>query len=173
MEKTLKKAIEESGNRLHLRVADLLTKGGWTVQLSPYYVDELTTAPREIDIIASRRIPHTIATASEKTNVLFFFEHLQLDKWFDVEKVVYDDGTLPGKPAPDIYLRVAQKLGLNPNDCIVVEDAQSGIKSAESAGIGKIVALGPQERHTQLLQLKGVDEVISNLSELSRDNFEL
>lgn len=76
MQETLKKVIEESGNRLHLRVADLLTKGEWTVQLSPYYVDELTTAPREIDIIASRRIPVNDSFVHEKD---YFWIHLIIE----------------------------------------------------------------------------------------------
>ncbi|MFO0703198.1 MAG: HAD family phosphatase [Patescibacteria group bacterium] len=49
-----------------------------------------------LDFLKSKKIPHTIATASEISNVKFFFEHLQLEKWFDFEKVVYDDGTFLG-----------------------------------------------------------------------------
>lgn len=39
-----------------------------------------------------------------------------------------------GKPAPDIYLLACQKLGLNPQECIALEDSPTGIKSAYSAG---------------------------------------
>lgn len=39
-----------------------------------------------------------------------------------------------GKPAPDIYLYAAEKLGLRPQECIALEDSQNGIKSASSAG---------------------------------------
>lgn len=38
------------------------------------------------------------------------------------------------KPAPDIYLKAAENLGLNPGECLVVEDAVSGIKAAKKAG---------------------------------------
>ena len=67
-----------------------------------------------LDFLAARQIPRTIATASEKTNLGFFVAHLHLDRWFDVGLIVYDDGSRPGKPAPDIYLQAAQNLGLAP-----------------------------------------------------------
>jgi beta-phosphoglucomutase-like phosphatase (HAD superfamily) len=57
-----------------------------------------------LETLERRNIPRTIATSSEITNLNFFIEHLRLDRWFDVAKIVYDDGIRRGKPAPDIYL---------------------------------------------------------------------
>lgn len=56
MEAELKTRIKESGNNLHLDVADFLKRKGWLVDISPYYCDEFTDRPREVDIIATRRI---------------------------------------------------------------------------------------------------------------------
>ena len=39
-----------------------------------------------------------------------------------------------GKPEPDIYVFAAEKLGLEPSECLALEDSQNGIKSASSAG---------------------------------------
>lgn len=39
-----------------------------------------------------------------------------------------------GKPAPDIYLKAAEMLGLSPQNCVALEDSPNGIKSASSAG---------------------------------------
>ena len=119
-----------------------------------------------LDFLVQRKIPHTIATASEITNLRFFFEHLRLDTWFEFDAVVYDDGTIPGKPSPDIYLKAARNLNLNPVHCMVIEDATSGIKAAHTAGIGWIVALGRKDKHEALAKLEGVDQVISELGEL-------
>lgn len=113
-------------------------------------------------------IPHTIATASGRANVDFFVTHLRLGRWFDINRIVYDDGNGPGKPAPDIYLRAANSLGLDPGHCVVVEDSRSGIEAAHRAGIGYIVALGPTRAHEQLARLPGVDEVIENLGQFPR-----
>lgn len=123
-------------------------------------------ATQFLDYLKSHQIPRTIATASEKDNVDFFVTHLHLDRWFDVSKIVYNDGILPGKPEPDIYLKACANLDLEPNDCIVIEDAKSGIQSARVAGIGKIIALGPKSKHKALLTLEGVSEVVEDLSQI-------
>jgi beta-phosphoglucomutase-like phosphatase (HAD superfamily) len=128
-------------------------------------------APELLDFLAAHGIPRTIATASEKTNLEFFARHLSLAKWFDLDKIVYDDGTRPGKPAPDIYLQAASNLGLPPAQCMVVEDSRSGIAAAYAAGIGHIVALGPADRHGELARLAGVDRVVDSLWELPRELF--
>ena len=86
-------------------------------------------------------LPFTIATGSYKPNVDFYFSHLGLAKWFDINNVIYDDGTYPGKPFPDIFLKAASKIGVKPSECVVFEDSYAGIRSAVSAGIGRIVTV--------------------------------
>jgi beta-phosphoglucomutase-like phosphatase (HAD superfamily) len=120
-----------------------------------------------LDRLVARSIPRTIATASGRANLDFFHRYLHLDRWFDPGLIVYDDGTLPGKPAPDVYLRAAWNLGLAPGVCVVVEDSLSGIQAAHAAGIGRVVALGPAERHSTLACLAGVDLVVESLAELA------
>lgn len=122
-----------------------------------------------LDWLADHAIPRTIATASERTNLDFFIEHLGLARWFDVEKIVFDDGIRPGKPAPDIYLEAAKALALPPEACVVIEDAVAGLKAATEAGIGQVLALGPQGAHARLANLPGVNRVISDLTAFPRD----
>jgi HAD superfamily hydrolase (TIGR01509 family) len=86
-------------------------------------------------------IPFTIATGSYLPNVQFYFSHLHLEKWFRFDDVIYDDGTYPGKPSPDIFLKAAEKIGVKPADCLVFEDSYAGIRSAVAAGIGRIVTV--------------------------------
>ncbi len=119
-----------------------------------------------LDRLAAVGIPRTIATASGRSNVDFFVEHLALERWFDPARIVYDDGTLPGKPAPDLYLRAARVLGQSPGCCLVVEDSRAGIEAARRAGIGCLVALGPRWRHESLRRLPGVHRVVESLEEL-------
>ncbi len=131
--------------------------------------DEFKLSPGAVgllDALAARGIPRTIATASGKENLDFFFENLHLDRWFDRRCTVYDDGSRPGKPAPDIYLQAAQRLRLDPSDSVVVEDSLSGIQSAQSAGIGYIIALGPVNENDFLSGLDGVDQVVENLARI-------
>ena len=124
-----------------------------------------------LDYLCENKIPHTIATMSEGVNVNFFIKGFGLDRWFDVEKIVYDDGTIPGKPAPDIYLKAAKKLNLLPEQCIVVEDAVSGIKAAKNAGIGYIVAIASLESKELYKNMSEVNEIISDYSQFNRELF--
>ena len=116
-----------------------------------------------LDYLVAHDIPRTIATGSEKSNLDFFVEHFLLRKWFDSKQIIFDDGSRPGKPAPDMYLDAASKLEIEPAQCIVVEDSDSGIEAAYAAGIGYIIALGPANTHHSLTKLKGVNRVVESL----------
>ncbi|MCU0514901.1 MAG: HAD family phosphatase [Anaerolineae bacterium] len=132
---------------------------GEQFRLSPGAVDLL-------DALAARGIPRTIATASGWPNVAFFIEHLALARWFTPASIVYDDGQRPGKPAPDLFLAAAQRLGLAAAQCVIVEDSVSGLAAAHAAGGGWVVALGPAAAQPRLAALPGVHQVITQLSEL-------
>ena len=117
-----------------------------------------------LNYLKESNIPRTIATMREKDNVDFYKKEFHLEKWFDVEKIVYSDGIIPGKPAPDIYLIAAKRLGLDPQNCIVVEDAISGINAAKNAGIGKVVAIASMEKPDFYSDL-GVDLIITDFKD--------
>ena len=94
----------------------------------------------------------------------FYIEHFKLANWFDTDKIVYSDGKIKGKPAPDIYQIAAEKLGLAPLDCVVVEDAVSGIEAAKAASIGKIVAIASMEPVDLYKNIRAVDLIIKDFS---------
>ena len=94
-----------------------------------------------LDRLSQNAVPMTIATSSDRENLDFYFHSFDLSRWFQKESCIYEDGSFPGKPAPDIYLRAAQKLGVSPENCTVFEDAVSGIRAAQNAGIGEIIAV--------------------------------
>lgn len=114
-------------------------------------------------------IPRTIATSSGITNVRFFIQHLHLDRWFDVERFIYDDGLRAGKPAPDMYLAAARNIGIEPSHGVVVEDAVSGVAAAQAAGIGYIVGIGSSASHARLLESEGAVVVIESLRDFPRE----
>ena len=121
-----------------------------------------------LDELKEQNIPRTIATMSEWDNVEFYIKEFQLEKWFDLDKIVYSDGTIPGKPAPDIFQIAAQKIGLTPKDCIVFEDAIAGIKSAHSAGIGKIIAVASLEPLDFYKKIPEIESIITNFDDFDR-----
>ena len=64
-----------------------------------------------------------------------------ISDWFD--EVVTADDVSEGKPAPDIFLRAAKLLGVNPVMCLALEDAPSGILAAQRAGMEVIAIPSP------------------------------
>ncbi len=124
-----------------------------------------------LDWLCVNNIPRTIATMSEWDNVAFYIENFKLERWFDLDKIVYSDGKIPGKPAPDIYEIAAFNLGLKPEDCVVIEDAISGINSAKAAKIGKIIAISSVEPVEYYEKIDGVSEIIQSFDEIDRSIF--
>lgn len=109
-----------------------------------------------LDTAKEKRIPMTIATGSEINNLKFFFEKLELSRWFDFDRVVYDDGSFPGKPAPDTYIRAAKVLDFLPSECLVFEDSYSGVLSAHNAGIGRIAVVNERADASSYESVGGV-----------------
>lgn len=122
-----------------------------------------------LDYLQQKSTPMTIATSSELSNLRFFYKYLDLAKWFDFDLVAYDDGTVRGKPEPDLYLKAAANLNLRTADCAVVEDSRSGILAAHNAGIGRIIAIGPLPKHAELSELSGVSATIVDFFDLLKD----
>ena len=117
-----------------------------------------------LDDLKERKLPLTIATATIKEKVDFYFDTFALDRWFDPDKVVFDDGSFPGKPEPDIFLHAARKLGVPPEECLVIEDAYSGLRAANSANIGMIIAIDPFFKNRETFQKENLckDGVITD-----------
>lgn len=70
-----------------------------------------------------------------------------------------------GKPAPDVFLLCANRLGVEPNDCIVFEDSDNGIIAGHKAGmkcigVPDIVDFKEETKKLMLLQLKSLDEAM-------------
>lgn len=122
-------------------------------------------------LLEKNNIRKTIATSSPLMNIKFYYRHLKLSRWFPLRKIIYDTGQFPGKPAPDIYLLAAKKIRLPPSRLIVVEDASSGVESAQRAGIGKVIALAGTNNLTALQKQKP-DKIIKNLGQISLSDFE-
>ena len=121
-----------------------------------------------LDYLKENHIPRTIATMSEWDNVEFYIKEFHLEKWFDIDKIVYSDGTIPGKPAPDIFQIAAKRIELEPKDCVVIEDAIAGIESAKAAGIGKIVAIASLEPISFYENMTGLHQIIKTFKEFDK-----
>ncbi len=74
--------------------------------------------------------------------------------------VVSSEDVSRGKPAPDPYLAAADRLGVDPAACVVLEDSDNGIRAARAAGVGAVVGIG-----TSALG-QGCDVVVADLTHL-------
>ena len=118
--------------------------------------------------LRDRHIPMTIATASPKSNVEYYIKKFRLEKWFTPDKIVFNDGTIPGKPNPDLYRLAAKAIQVEPEQCIVFEDSVSGIQAAYRAGSRKIVAIVRNGPKAPFEDLPGVCDVISCFPQFDR-----
>ena len=85
-----------------------------------------------LEKVEKARIPRAIATSAPRANVDFTLEKTGIGKYF--ETILDDSFVTAGKPNPQIYLKSAAALGLEPTDCIVFEDSLSGVKAGKRAG---------------------------------------
>ncbi len=88
-----------------------------------------------------------VGTAGDQHNIAFALEHLALDE--APHAIVGGDEGLPGKPEPAIFLEVARRLNVEPQRCVVFEDAPLGIEAARRAGM-RAVAVCTGHRPAEL-----------------------
>lgn len=141
----------ESLNRLLKgRVIDEETAQAWMERKNSYYRAMLETIsqddllPGAAELIAeARQAGLKVALVSASRNAPDVVSRLGIAGQFDV--IATGGDVSRQKPAPDLFLKAARDLDLAPGQCLVVEDAESGIEAAKAAGMVS-VGLGPEER---------------------------
>lgn len=73
--------------------------------------------------VASNSIRKTVQTMMEKSSLLKYLEFF-----------LSNDDVQEGKPSPEIYLKAMQQLNLKPEECLIIEDNENGIKAARASG---------------------------------------
>ena len=116
-----------------------------------------------LDLLVDNGVNIAIATASMKPNVDWYIKTFHLDKWFPLERIIYDDGTLTkGKPDPMIYDRAIACLDATPEECVVFEDAKAGLLSARSANVKYVVAIAPGDKKETVRKYGTADYIIDD-----------
>lgn len=104
----------------------------------------------------------SVGSSGCRENIALTWEKCGLERWF--EAAVCANDVTHCKPSPEIFLTAAKRLGLQPDECIVFEDAVSGVEAAKAAGM-KVVTITttlPRER----LEEVGADLVIYSFDEV-------
>ena len=127
-------------------------------------LDKVTLKEGFEDFVKSLRengIKTALATSNGWWIVGEVFEKLKLDNFFDV--VTTGEEVEHKKPDPDLFLVTAEKLSVEPDECLVIEDAASGIEAAHQAGM-KVAVLARDKKHAA--SLKGAEKIVFGYDEL-------
>jgi HAD superfamily hydrolase (TIGR01509 family) len=124
-------------------------------------LDGLETFLKQIQIAGH---PVAIGTSAPRANVDFTLTHTSLTHFFPV---ILDEAFVNhGKPHPEIYLKVAAALNMDPGNCIVFEDSLSGVAAGKAAGC-KVV--GVTTTHTPE-ELASTDFIIDDFLDLNPES---
>ena len=109
--------------------------------------------------------------ASSSRNCKLILELAKLEDLFEtrVDGEVSIEMGLKGKPNPDIFTTAADNLGLHPHDCVVVEDAISGVQAGSAGNFGLVLGIAREIAGTKLKE-NGADIVVRDLAEITVDN---
>lgn len=112
-----------------------------------------------------------VGVATSSRNCQLVLQLAGLDKVFEtqVDGVYSAKHDLKGKPDPDIFVAAAENLGLNPGECVVVEDAISGVQAGCAGNFGLTLGIARNVKGEMLLRF-GADQVVSDLGEITVDD---
>ncbi len=119
-----------------------------------------------LDLIKSKDLKIGLATSSDTPLIEAVCKSLNIQDYFDVQvsaRVVKN-----GKPAPDVYLLTAEKLGVNPQECLAIEDSANGLLSALRADMRTVVIPRPEYPESEVFKkadyrLAGLDQFSAEL----------
>lgn len=116
-----------------------------------------------VSAIKDRGWQTALATGSEWTAVEKELEELNLYLAFDVTTT--GEEVLESKPSPEIYLLTSTKLGVDPSECLVIEDALAGVRSAAAAG-AQVIGIKSEYASESELKKAGANLVVATLAEV-------
>jgi beta-phosphoglucomutase family hydrolase len=124
---------------------------------------------RFLDHLADRGVK--MAVVSSSRNAREVLDASGLAPRFDVvtDGLVASREQIAGKPAPDMFLNAAARLGVPPGNAVVVEDAVSGVAAGRAGNFGLVVGVDRGAGH-EALRANGADIVVDDLAELLEDS---
>lgn len=143
------------GNRKDVLFRELLDRDG----VEPY-----PGTMAVIEVLDLHGIPQAVVSSSRNARPVLAAAGLGERFHPIVDGVTLDEEGLPGKPAPDMFLRAAELLGVAPADAVVVEDASSGVAAGVAGGFGLVLGVDRGANREALLAA-GAHLVVEDLGE--------
>lgn len=120
------------------------------------YVEELLKYLRE------NNYKIAVASSSDTADIKNNLEKTKLEKYID--EIASGAEVENGKPAPDVFLLAAKRLGVDPKDCLILEDSKAGIKAGKASGA--MVFMVPDMFTVDKECEDTADRILTNLGEL-------
>ncbi|GKQ39535.1 HAD family phosphatase [Streptomyces sp. A012304] len=126
---------------------------------------ELEPVPGVVGVLeklAADGVPYCVASSGSHERIRVGHRTTGLDRWFEEARVFSSQDVGRGKPAPDLFLYAAERMGVAPERCVVVEDSPLGVQAAVAAGMDVygFTAMTPAAK------LTGADELFVGMGEL-------
>ncbi|MEU6278508.1 HAD family hydrolase [Streptomyces populi] len=120
-------------------------------------------AGQVLEKLAADGVPYCVASSGSHERIRVGHRTTGLDRWFDEGRVFSSQDVGRGKPAPDLFLHAAERMGVRPEKCAVVEDSPLGVRAANAAGMDVygFTAMTPADR------LTGATQLFSDMGELA------
>ena len=115
-----------------------------------------------LEYLKQNGIPVALASSTRKAAVMEHLDRAGITSYF--QKIICGDMVEHGKPAPDIYLKACEELGVAPRQALAVEDSFNGIRSAYAAGLYTIMVPDQLPPTEEILAM--VDKKCDSLTEL-------
>ncbi|MGW3916723.1 HAD family hydrolase [Streptomyces sp. NPDC005070] len=112
-------------------------------------------AGQVLEKLAADGVPYCVASSGSHERIRVGHRTTGLDRWFDEDRIFSSQDVGRGKPAPDLFLHAAERMGVRPERCAVVEDSPLGVQAANAAGMDVygFTAMTPADRLTGATQL--------------------
>lgn len=131
--------------------------------------DHIRPLPGAIELLTALKnqgIKSAIASSAPPENIDIIVRGLGIEDCF--QAVTAGTEVAEGKPSPQVFLRTAEKLGVEPGQCVVIEDAIAGVDAARQAGMKCVAVTNSHPRNI----LKRADLVVDTLEKVSVSNLE-
>ena len=134
-------------------------------RVADVYREKLPLLPGAVDAVRSLSAewPLGLASSSNRHVIDLVLELAEIDDAF--RATVSSEEVSAGKPAPDVYVETADRLEVDPADCVAIEDSTNGIRSAHAAGMA-VIAVPNQDFPPESDALGLADVTVKSLAEV-------
>lgn len=138
-------------------------------KLAALFSNQLEPLPGVVRVLQkakSLNVPCAVASSATLPTIQLVVDMLGIRGYF--QTLTSGDEVAHGKPAPDVYLLAAKRIGVLPINCLVVEDSFNGVLAAKAAGMKCIAIPCPTTRHQDH---RNADKILGTLESLNLDDW--